>query len=294
MDNSTKEIIIKEYLNGKTIQEVSNLLNIPKGTVRYNLVKSGITPRPVKGMKFHVDRTRVPLEIVSSKEGTPDFDYFIGILATDGNVHMSKISIQFSKENSEILYHWRKFLENKVTIKTFTRKRDNRTYYEISFKNQSIVDYLNKFGITERKTFTLRLPYINWNIIRGVFDGDGCLTVDKRTMSSWRFEICSASINFIHQLNDFFVENGLHPIVTREKNYYNISIGRLPELYYIYTNIYKDSSYFLSRKYEKFWPLVEKFTSKHSVNSVKGRENHKTEPSLITEEGAETRNGGPK
>ncbi len=112
-------------------------------------------------------------------------------------------------------------------------------------------------------------------------------------MSSWKFEICSASIDFINQLNDFFVENRLHPIVTKEKNYYNISIGRLAELYYIYTNIYKDSSYFLNRKYEKFWPLVEKFTSKHSVNSVKGMENHKTEPSPIWE-GAETRNGEPK
>lgn len=294
MNNSTKEKIIKEYLDGKTIQEVGNLLNIPKGTVRYNLVKSGITPRSTKGMKFHIDKTRVPLETVSSKEGTPDFDYFIGILATDGCIHKSKISVQFSKENSEILSHWRKFLDNKVNIKTFTRKKDNRTYYEVSFKSQPIADYLRNFGITERKTFTLKLPYINWNIIRGVFDGDGCLTVDKRTMNSWRFEICSASIDFIHQLNDFLVENRLHPIVTKEKNYYNISIGKLTELYYIYTNIYKDSSCFLLRKYEKFWPLVEKFTSKYSVNSVKGRENHKTEPSLSNKEGAETRNGEPK
>ena len=77
MDNSTKDKIIKEYLNGKTIQEVGDLLNIPKGTVRYNLVKSGVALRPVKGMKFHVDRTKVPLEVISSKDGTPDFDYFI-------------------------------------------------------------------------------------------------------------------------------------------------------------------------------------------------------------------------
>ena len=80
---------------------------------------------------------------------------------------------------------------------------------------------------------------------------------------------------------------------TKEKNYYNIIIERLSELYYIYTNIYKDSSYFLRRKYEKFWPLIKKFISKHSVNSVKGREYHKTEPSPLWE-GAETRNGEPK
>ncbi len=135
MNISTKERIIEEYLSGKTIQEVGDLLNISKGTVRYNLVKSGITPRPVKGMKFHVNKTRVPLEVMSSKEGTPDFDYFIGILATDGCIHKSKISVQFSKENSEILDHWKEFLDNKVNIRTFTRRKDNRTYYEVSFKS---------------------------------------------------------------------------------------------------------------------------------------------------------------
>ena len=50
---------------------------------------------------------------------------------------------------------------------------------------------------------------------------------------------------------------------------------------------------FLKRKYDKFCPIVEKFTNSNSVNSVKEMENYKTEPSL-KEEGAETRNGVPK
>lgn len=57
--------------------------------------------------------------------------------------------------------------------------------------------------------------------------------------------------------------------------------------------MYKDSSYFLKRKYEKFGPLLEKFSKCNSVNSVNERENSKTEPSLL-QEGAETRNGEPK
>ena len=58
--------------------------------------------------------------------------------------------------------------------------------------------------------------------------------------------------------------------------------------------MYKDTSCFLKRKHDKFGPLVKKFSKIYSVNSVNGRENQKTEPSLNTEEGAETRNGGPK
>lgn len=41
-------------------------------------------------------------------------------------------------------------------------------------------DYLATFGITERKSLTLKLKYINWNVLLGIFDGDGSLTKDAR------------------------------------------------------------------------------------------------------------------
>ena len=94
------------------------------------------------------------------------------------------------------------------------------------------------------------------------------------------------------QISNFLQLYDLHPLVYKEGNYYTIHIGKLSEIYFIFQHLYKDSSYFLKRKYEKFCPLVEKFTRQDSVNSVKGRENHKTEPSSYRE-GAETLNGTP-
>lgn len=58
--------------------------------------------------------------------------------------------------------------------------------------------------------------------------------------------------------------------------------------------MYKNASYYLKRKYEKFGSLVEKFTSEHSVNSGKEGCASNPEPSLSLEEGAETRHGEPK
>lgn len=60
----------------------------------------------------------------------------------------------------------------------------------------------------------------------------------------------------------------------------SLTVGILQDIVSIYNNIYKDSSYFLKRKYDKFGPLLEKFNSSNSVNSVNERENSKTEPSL--------------
>lgn len=254
MDNILKSKIVSFYQSGMTTREVESALSLKQGSARYWLNKQGIRCRSTKGMKFHVNRVRVPLSIIQSKVGTPEFDYFIGILATDGNICKSKIALQFAENNAQILDYWREFLDYKVDIKAYTRRKDNRTYYEIKFKNQEIADFYKEYGITERKTFTLKLKYINWNVVLGVFDGDGCLSMEHKTPGgfSWRFSICSASIDFINQLNDFFVGGNLHPITRRIKNYYDISIGRKEEIDYIYKNIYKESSYFLERKYDKF------------------------------------------
>lgn len=255
MNNETKRKIVELYSKGCTTREIGNEIGVSNGTVRYWLIKQGIQTRKTKGLKFHVNKVRVPLSVIEEKEGTPEFDYFLGILATDGNICKSKISLMFAENNKEILEHWRSFLNNLVDIKEYTRRSDGRTYYEIKFKNQEIADFYASYGITERKTFTLKLKYINWNVLLGIFDGDGCLTEDKRKPNSIskRFSICSASIQFINQLNDFFVSNGLHPITRKIKNYYDISLGRKEDIKVIYTNIYKESSYYLYRKYEKFW-----------------------------------------
>ena len=269
-----KNAIISDYQSGMTSREVGSKYNISNASVLKILKNNNIPSRSTKGLKLHTNRAIVPLEIFTSQQGTPDFDYFLGILATDGNIYNNMIRAEFAPNNIEILENFKEFLQNKVTIHSRVRKSDNRTYYKICFKNQKIVDYLKTFGITPNKTFSIKLSYINWNVLRGIFDGDGTIVEDTRKTHSWKFSICSASIDFINQLNDFYVENGLHPIVYRQRNYYTIHIGRLEEIYYIYTNIYKDSSYFLKRKYDKFCPLVEKFTRQFSVNSVKERENY--------------------
>ena len=59
-------------------------------------------------------------------------------------------------------------------------------------------------------------------------------------------------------------------------------------------NLYDNAHYFLRRKKEKFGPILEKSNINNFVNSVNEIEHSKTEPSLLTEEGAETRNEEPK
>lgn len=267
--------IIDLYQNGKSCQAIAKDLNLDRSTVYYRLVKNNIALRQKKGIKHCIKKHVISLEFFKEKveSNRDDFDYFLGLFATDGNVYKNMIRIGgITDENVEFLQHWCDFLDNKVVV--HRTLRNNNTSYQniVQFKNQDIVDYLKQFGIVPNKTFTLELPYINWNVLRGVFDGDGSIIKDKRCLS-YKFSIVTASEKFAQQLNDFYTSNQIKShiyIDTSHQNpLYRIVVMNQADVYKIYQYIYKNPKYFLQRKYEKFCPLVEKFTNSSSVNSVK-------------------------
>lgn len=299
-DNENDSQIIELYNLGYSCRHIGLKLNISPSVVRYRLLKNKIGLRQVNGIKHSIRNPTITLDYFESLINTKkdNFDYFLGVLATDGNISKNQIRITgIADNNVEFLQHWCNFLDNKVSIKRYKKSKSEVFYNSVVFKNQDIADLLStKYGIISNKTFTLSLPYLNWNVIRGIFDGDGSLSKYTQS-SSFKFSIVTASITFANQLYDFFKTNNLNVHLytdNRGKNtLYRVVIITLSDLYYIFNHLYKDSSYFLKRKYDKFCPIVEKFTNSRSVNSVKEMENYKTEPSL-KQEGAETRNGVPK
>lgn len=285
------------YTSGTDTRELATKFNCTKTVIRYQLKKQGITNlRRVALNRVYKSKAVVPLSVWEDKIGTPEFDYFIGILASDGCIINTCIALEV--KDLELIENYNIFLNNLCNINSRSSKVNGNTYYNIKYKNKEIVSFLSKYGIVPKKSNTLELPYINWNILLGIFDGDGSITKDKRYENCYRFTITSGSIIFINQVKSFLENEGIIAHIQEYKtdsgHWYNINITKGEDIYKIYCNLYKDSSFFLSRKKEKFGSLVEKFTKCNSVNSVKERENYQTEPSLNNKEGAETRNGEPK
>lgn len=131
---------------------------------------------------------------------------------------------------------------------------------------------MSEYGIVPRKSNILTLPYMNWDVLLGIFDGDGSITKDKRYENCYRWTITSGSTNFIEQVISFLSDEGIVARIqeysTDSGHWFNVVVTRGEDIYKIYCNLYKNSPYFLTRKKEKFGPLVEKFTKCNSVNSV--------------------------
>lgn len=251
--------IIELYKSGKSAGYIGDLLGFNRGSIMYRLKINNIPRREKLGIKHSIRNPTISLEFFKKciEEDPENFDYFIGLFASDGNVYKSTVRIGgISDENVEFLEHWCKFLKGKLSIHRRLRPNKESFYNEVAFKNADIVEYFSEFGIVPNKTFIVQLPYINWDIIRGLFDGDGCLVKDKRC-NSWKFEIVTASIKLSQQLHEFYKSNGLTSHINYYNGLYKVKIGKRNELVKIFKLLYKNSSYFLKRKYDKFLPIIQ-------------------------------------
>lgn len=275
-------LYIEEEMNTNEIAKVFNTYNT---SIRRVLLRNNIILRNASEAHRVIN-----LEDISSKEGTPDFDYFLGLLATDGCVTRNRIVLDFSEENKELLDYWNEFLGNKCSITTSFHKVFKCYQYRIAFRNADIVNYLEQFGIIPNKTFDLELKYINWNVLRGIIDGDGCVS-DTNHGNTSRISITSGCKKFLEQIQEFYKENNITSYLkesNRNKNItYDLYVYNTDDILKIYNNLYSNAHYFLRRKLIKFGPLLQKCRIENLVNS--GKEGVTLIPSqAFNKEGVET------
>ena len=173
----------------------------------------------------------------SLKEITSPFDaYLIGLIMTDGYVLSDRDGLGLDMTDEDVI----KFVASTIgtNYKTYIEEgRKNR--YRVLINIQGISKEVERFGIVPRKSKIIEKPklldkerqYLPY-IIRGIIDGDGC--VSKTSYGGAQFYICSMSEQFIDWIievleKDFFmtdihkrqnVETGMWRVET--SNQYNI------------------------------------------------------------------------
>ena len=285
-----QEIIRLYTEENKNTNEIAKLYNTYNTSIRRVLQRNNIEIR-----SYGVAQRKVELEDIKSKEGTRDFDYFLGLLATDGCITGNRVVLDFSEENKELLNYWNEFLGNKCTITKSIHKVFKVPQYRIAFRNSEVCEYLKSFGIISNKTFNLNLKYINWDVLRGIIDGDGCV-LESNNGSTIRICITSGCKQFLEQVQNFYKEHNIISYLyesSRNKNpTYDLYVYNTNDVIKIYTNLYLNAHFFLKRKEMKFGPLLRKLNMESFVNS--GKEKQTPIPSQALCEGVETLNEVPK
>jgi hypothetical protein len=199
-----------------------------------------------------------------NKIDTPEKAYILGLIFSDGSVtdRALKISLQITDIN--ILEKVKNIMEYTGNVKIYKSKKPNvKDSAILQIYSKKLIKDLNNLGCVKNKTYSLEYPIIsnfNSHFIRGVFDGDGCITNFKK---SYYFSI-TGRIVFLEKLQDILIkEVQINKSKISKKNHNSnifgaIQYSKRKTLLSLRDYLYKESNnLFIERKKNKFFEILE-------------------------------------
>ena len=189
------------------------------------------------------------------------FSYAIGLLVTDGNLSSNGRHITLVSNDLKQVETFKKCLCLSNRISRHESGISRRDGFRIQFGDILFYKFLNKIGITARKSLTIgeiRIPRkYYFDFLRGHFDGDGTFYSywDKRWRSSYMFYMYfySASkkhIDWIRTQNRKYLSVTGHITKPKLDSTYSLRYAKAETLILL-RQIYKNKNPCLSRKYLK-------------------------------------------
>lgn len=256
----TKELL--ELVNlKKSAREIANILGINYTSVHKKLRKLGINLYNYHNeLKF--DNT------VFDDIDTEEKAYWLGFLFADGHISstVNTVELALKGEDKEHLEKYNNFLRNKASVKTSKVKCKNKEYTRCrcGVTNKHFHDTLVSLGCVPRKSLILKFPdasiFKNTSLIRhfirGYFDGDGCICATKRGRMVLSV---MGTKEFLEELNLFLPVRSFVYLKDKRRpntNTYTITFS-CSKADCVAKYLYKDSTIYLNRKYNRFCRLVQ-------------------------------------
>lgn len=203
-----------------------------------------------------------------------EFSYFYGLLITDGTMTIRNnipqgIHIELSVKDKDVIEKLHTLFDGS-TITSRTRNTnfsDNYTSYKFNYYKQEFCYYLiDECGYPIKdKTINAKPPIIDYSkkdFWRGAFDGDGSLGLRKTTnykelvpfisFTTYSEELRNELCNYLTSLTGY----KYNPKRNKRDNIYNIGSGTFNAIK-IATELYKDATIYLDRKYNKYLEMIE-------------------------------------
>ncbi|MBU1045790.1 hypothetical protein KJ616_01550 [Patescibacteria group bacterium] len=194
------------------------------------------------------------------RKWSPNMAYVLGFTFADGGIvkvtkngYSDKLGFGVNQRDADVLQKIRRELSAKQKLSV----SGNAVYFSIY--SQVIVDDLKKLGISYRKSFLKsrgRIPDIPkkyiWDFIRGLIDGDGGISIDKKERPTLRFCGKKEIVTFVR--NHFLSKFNLYSKISQAKhngNHYNLFFiaYRCNTAKTLINYLYKNANIYLERKF---------------------------------------------
>lgn len=196
---------------------------------------------------------------------TPQKAYMLGLLLSDGTIRKNNsISLSQCLENIDIINFFAEELKfNGYYLLNSKVIKGVKKYYPcINFSSKKMTSDLKNFGIIPSKTWTLRIPKVDYMsyMILGIFDGDGCIHY-KNGKKNTVFQL-SGTKNSMLDLYTYFIEIGIEVKYRKHNakgNCYIIYCYKKKEIKKIYDLFYQNPNIGLKRKKSIFENIINDY-----------------------------------
>lgn len=266
---SMKNNIYSMYKDGISTVNIAQKYNICDRTVVKIIKENGIKIRR-PGSKSLVLNERYFDTIDTELKA-----YFLGFIVADGNVRISKNGIKtfqmmlqssdkyvLEKLLDELGCYVRKYneeTEKMTNLKVKPRYIKSKDEYNIQIHNQYIYDDLVSHGIVPNKTFATYIPSgipeeLIRHFIRGLFDGDGCITISNAKYKNARviFYGQDSILIPLQKILELNIPSLSKVKIFKKPTLSMLSYAAKQNVIDLYNYLYKDSTFYLTRKREKF------------------------------------------
>lgn len=236
---------IQMYEEGIPNKEIGDYFGIKSNTVCYWAKKLGCKMRGSgKRNKFHN-----PFE-----KASPERDYWLGYLFADGHVHRGVIDLYST--DKEVIDSYQKFIGNIGTLTSESyqvQSGETHTIFKHHIYSVELSEwFMNEFNIDSTKHHNLNPSInINWDIIRGYFDGDGSAHKIRG------FSLNSSSVLWINRLHDFIKEElNIEAKVNQYLECYKLCVWSKEDLFKLIPKLYQNNTFCIERKKIRFEPFI--------------------------------------
>lgn len=178
---------------------------------------------------------------------SPERDYWLGWIFSDGCiVNTPKHQyIYLACLDYDILLKFKEFCGERAKMNKFKyitpKSKQERIMHKVVINSKELVIFFaNRYNITGKKADTLNPDIdINWDLLRGVYEGDGSF---KKGVV-----LTSKSKAWIDKIASFYDSLGIHYTIVQDTAY-RLGVYKKKDLKFIYHQLYDNAPVFLQRK----------------------------------------------
>lgn len=266
-DSNKEQEIIALYQTGLSTIKLAEKYGCSAGAINNLLKRNNIQMKSNKEYRRLYQLNQNFFETIDTEEKA----YWLGFLYADGNIrkHKNQSVIQFKVGDREVIENFLKSLNCNMPVGEYTNWA-GKDVFGIHLTSDKMFEDLCKHGCIPNKSLILKFPTtvpenLTSHFIRGYFDGDGSVYINKKKWiktpktnpTIYYNDVLGISFNGTKEMLEAINEKIKIGTVTKENrhpesNTWYIRSTRKDTVENFYDYIYKDSSIYLTRKKEKF------------------------------------------